>query len=78
MSPPCAAHTRCGADCVYRQGTASVFQITMHKNLNAFHRVEGVKTHFGVYATKEGGFTCVVPRPAPRFAPLTGVRRPVV
>ncbi|KZV78188.1 S-adenosyl-L-methionine-dependent methyltransferase, partial [Exidia glandulosa HHB12029] len=43
-----------------RQGSASVFQITMHKNLNAFHRVEGVNTHFGIHATKQGGFEPVV------------------
>lgn len=28
-----------------RQGSASVFQITLHKNLNAFHRIEGVPSH---------------------------------
>ncbi|WRT65768.1 uncharacterized protein IL334_002717 [Kwoniella shivajii] len=27
------------------QGSASVFQITAHKNLNAFHRVEGIPSH---------------------------------
>ncbi|EJD35452.1 sphingolipid C9-methyltransferase [Auricularia subglabra TFB-10046 SS5] len=36
-----------------RQGGASVFQITMHKNLNAFHRVEGVPTHFSLFTGKE-------------------------
>jgi len=30
---------------ISRQGSASVFQITMHKNLNAFHRIEGVPKH---------------------------------
>ncbi|WVQ65022.1 uncharacterized protein L199_003192 [Kwoniella botswanensis] len=30
------------------QGSASVFQITAHKNLNAFHRVEGVTSHGNV------------------------------
>ncbi|WVR03754.1 hypothetical protein IAU60_000749 [Kwoniella sp. DSM 27419] len=30
---------------ISRQGSASVFQITCHKNLNAFHRVEGVPSH---------------------------------
>ncbi|KAH7097564.1 sphingolipid C9-methyltransferase [Auriculariales sp. MPI-PUGE-AT-0066] len=47
-----------------RQGSASVFQITMHKNLNAFHRVSGIKSHFGIYTGHEGGegkgFTPVV------------------
>ncbi|KAK8861650.1 hypothetical protein IAR55_002473 [Kwoniella newhampshirensis] len=33
-----------------RQGTASVFQITAHKNLNAFHRVEGIPSHTSIHA----------------------------
>ena len=33
----------------YRQGSASVFQITMHKNLNAFHRIEGVPNHASIH-----------------------------
>ncbi|KAG6826120.1 hypothetical protein H0H92_001070 [Tricholoma furcatifolium] len=33
---------------ISRQGGARVFQITLHKNLNAFHRVEGVPKHGGV------------------------------
>ncbi|KAJ7176493.1 sphingolipid C9-methyltransferase [Mycena filopes] len=38
-----------------RQGTASVFQITMHKNLNAYHRIQGAANHAGVHVklTKE-------------------------
>ncbi|KAF8901142.1 sphingolipid C9-methyltransferase [Gymnopilus junonius] len=32
-----------------RQGSASVFQITMHKNLNAFHRIEGVPNHASIH-----------------------------
>ncbi|KAF8816423.1 sphingolipid C9-methyltransferase [Phlegmacium glaucopus] len=32
-----------------RQGGASVFQITMHKNLNAFHRIEGVSNHASIH-----------------------------
>ncbi|OCF31141.1 sphingolipid C9-methyltransferase [Kwoniella heveanensis BCC8398] len=31
------------------QGSASVFQITCHKNLNAFHRVEGVPSHGAIH-----------------------------
>ncbi|EPQ51617.1 sphingolipid C9-methyltransferase [Gloeophyllum trabeum ATCC 11539] len=31
-----------------RQGSASVFQITMHKNLNAYPRIEGVKNHASI------------------------------
>jgi len=34
---------------VSRQGGASVFQITLHKNLNAYHRVEGVKKHASIH-----------------------------
>ncbi|KAG6901785.1 hypothetical protein C0995_008033 [Termitomyces sp. Mi166 len=36
-----------------RQGGASVFQITMHKNLNAFHRIEGVRKHASIHVTPE-------------------------
>ena len=32
-----------------RQGSASVFQITLHKNLNAFHRIEGVPSHTSIH-----------------------------
>lgn len=31
-----------------RQGGASCYQIILHKNLNAFHRVEGIPTQFGL------------------------------
>jgi len=34
-----------------RQGGASVFQITLHKNLNAFHRIEGVANHSSIRVT---------------------------
>ncbi|KAG6875144.1 hypothetical protein C0992_005000, partial [Termitomyces sp. T32_za158] len=34
-----------------RQGGASVFQITMHKNLNAFHRIEGVPKHASIHVS---------------------------
>jgi hypothetical protein len=33
----------------FRQGGASVFQITLHKNLNAYHRVKGVKNHASIH-----------------------------
>lgn len=36
-----------------RQGSASVFQITLHKNLNQFHRVEGVPSHSSLFFTPE-------------------------
>jgi hypothetical protein len=32
-----------------RQGSASVFQITLHKNLNAYHRIKGVKNHASIH-----------------------------
>lgn len=32
-----------------RQGGASCYQIVMHKNLNAFHRVEGTHTQFALH-----------------------------
>ncbi|KAF8994007.1 sphingolipid C9-methyltransferase [Cyathus striatus] len=34
---------------ISRQGGASVFQFTLHKNLNAYHRVEGVKNHYSIH-----------------------------
>ena len=36
-----------------REGGSSVFQFALHKNLNAFHRIEGVQSHGGL-----------IPRPA--------------
>jgi hypothetical protein len=33
----------------HRQGSAAVFQITMHKNLNAYHRIEGVPNHASIH-----------------------------
>lgn len=44
---------------VARQGGSSVFQITLHKNLNGFHRIEGVPTHAA----------CNVP-PKRKFSPV--------
>ncbi|KAF6752805.1 hypothetical protein DFP72DRAFT_1132239 [Ephemerocybe angulata] len=32
-----------------RQGSASVFQLTLHKNLNAYHRINGVKNHASIH-----------------------------
>jgi hypothetical protein len=34
---------------ISRQGSASVFQLTLHKNLNAYHRVDGVKNHASIH-----------------------------
>ena len=32
-----------------RQGGASVFQFTLHKNLNAYHRIAGVASHASIH-----------------------------
>ncbi|KAG1721196.1 sphingolipid C9-methyltransferase [Suillus paluster] len=34
---------------ISRQGSASVFQLTLHKNLNAYHRVSGVENHWSLH-----------------------------
>ncbi|KAF5370163.1 hypothetical protein D9758_001404 [Tetrapyrgos nigripes] len=34
---------------ISRQGSCSVFQITLHKNLNAFHRVKGIESHSSIH-----------------------------
>jgi len=34
---------------IAREGGSSLFQITLHKNLNAFHRVEGVLSHGNIH-----------------------------
>jgi hypothetical protein len=33
---------------VSRQGSASCYQIVLHKNLNALHRVDGINTQFAL------------------------------
>ncbi|EXJ91003.1 cyclopropane-fatty-acyl-phospholipid synthase [Capronia coronata CBS 617.96] len=38
-----------------RQGGATCFQITLVKNLNSTHRIEGVKTQFGLHAALQAG-----------------------
>lgn len=32
-----------------RQGSASLFQMTLHKNLNAYHRAAQIPTHHGIH-----------------------------
>ncbi|KAJ8082492.1 hypothetical protein PM082_008347 [Marasmius tenuissimus] len=34
---------------ISRQGSCSIFQITLHKNLNAFHRVAGIDSHASIH-----------------------------
>jgi hypothetical protein len=36
-----------------------VFQITMHKNLNAYHRIEGVPNHASIHVQLEQERLCV-------------------
>ncbi|KAH6906794.1 sphingolipid C9-methyltransferase [Coprinopsis sp. MPI-PUGE-AT-0042] len=36
-----------------RQGSASVYQITIHKNLNAFHRADLIKNHHSIHIPLE-------------------------
>ena len=38
---------------VHSQGGSSVFQLTLHKNLNAYHRVKGVKNHYSIHVQTE-------------------------
>ncbi|KAL0637743.1 Sphingolipid C9-methyltransferase 2 [Maublancomyces gigas] len=33
---------------ISRQGSATCYQIVLHKNINSFHRVEGIATHHGL------------------------------
>lgn len=37
------------AHSVPSQGSASLFQITMHKNLNAYHRIKGIPNHASIH-----------------------------
>ena len=46
-------------DDFFRQGGASVFQITMHKNLNAYHRIEGVPNHASIHVKLDKEPSCV-------------------
>ena len=34
---------------ISRQGSATCYQITMVKNINSTHRIEGVPTQFGIH-----------------------------
>jgi len=37
-----------------------VFQITMHKNLNAYHRIEGVPNHASIHVKLDKEPSCVI------------------
>ncbi|KZP27684.1 cyclopropane fatty acid synthase domain-containing protein [Athelia psychrophila] len=43
-----------------RQGGASVFQFTLHKNLNAYHRINGVPSHASIHVKKDRELSSVV------------------
>jgi cyclopropane fatty-acyl-phospholipid synthase-like methyltransferase len=38
---------------ISRQGSASVFQFTLHKNLNAYHRINAVPKHMSIHVKPE-------------------------
>ena len=44
---------------ISRNGGASVFQLTLHKNLNAFNRLQGVPSHVGINFDKTKEFSLV-------------------
>lgn len=37
-----------------------MFQITMHKNLNAYHRIEGVPNHASIHVKLDKEPSCVI------------------
>lgn len=45
---------------ISRQGGCSVFQLTMHKNLNAYHRIEGVFNHASIKVDKPKELVSIV------------------
>lgn len=44
---------------ISRQGSASVFQITLHKNLNAYPRILGAANHSSIHVTPDHDITYV-------------------
>lgn len=53
---------------VSRQGGASVYQLTLHKNTNGFDRSLGVKSHVGLRFADDKAWKCV--DPSSRRAPF--------
>jgi sphingolipid C9-methyltransferase len=45
----------------FSQGGCSVFQLTMHKNLNAYHRIEGALNHASIKVDKPKDLVYVCP-----------------
>ena len=50
-SPHCLRSLIPNATDLSSQGGSAAFQITLHKNLNAYHRIEGVKNHASIKVT---------------------------
>ena len=48
------------ATIVSRQGGASVFQLTLHKNTNGFDRAQGIASHVGTRYTDNKEWKCVL------------------
>ncbi|KII85568.1 hypothetical protein PLICRDRAFT_116276 [Plicaturopsis crispa FD-325 SS-3] len=44
---------------ISRQGGCSIFQIVLHKNLNAYHRINGVPNHTSIQVTPRKALSCV-------------------
>lgn len=44
---------------VHSQGGCSIFQIVLHKNLNAYHRINGVPNHTSIQVTPRKALSCV-------------------
>lgn len=45
---------------IAREGGSSVFQITLHKNLNAYHRIDGVPSHSSLHGFPKRDITPIV------------------
>ena len=43
----------------YRNGGASVFQLTLHKNLNGYSRIMGVPNHASIHVQPRVEIQCV-------------------
>ena len=49
-----------GENAFYSQGSFSVFQLTLRKNLNAVHRVDGVPSHTSLHGMRKTDCLCVL------------------
>lgn len=57
------------ATIVSRQGGASVFQLTLHKNTNGFDRAQGIASHVGTRYTDNKEWKCVAGPTPSQFPP---------